>query len=107
MRRLTLVATLALASVALAHAAPQSINDCEKIADPDAYNRCLADFGPAAHEHHVSQDGPGASPVAASPEQTGRRYGRHAGGRHRGGHVASRGHGRVRMVIQMGNHRQR
>jgi len=35
-------------------AAPASINDCEKIQEADAYNRCLASFGPVAHEHHLA-----------------------------------------------------
>jgi hypothetical protein len=34
-------------------AAPAMIKDCEKIQEADAYNRCLAGFGPVAHEHHL------------------------------------------------------
>src|SRR5579863_5843980 len=30
-------------------AAPRSIADCEKIQATDAYNQCLASFGPVAH----------------------------------------------------------
>ena len=30
-------------------AAPRSIRDCEKIQAADAYNQCLASFGPVAH----------------------------------------------------------
>ncbi|QAY94683.1 hypothetical protein CWB41_02100 [Methylovirgula ligni] len=32
-------------------AAPRSISDCEKIQAADAYNQCLASFGPVAHLH--------------------------------------------------------
>ncbi len=35
-------------------AAPSSINDCEKIEAADAYNRCLALFGPVPHTHGAS-----------------------------------------------------
>ena len=30
-----------------------SIKDCEKIQAADAYNQCLAAFGPVAHEHDL------------------------------------------------------
>jgi hypothetical protein len=43
---------LSLAATTLA-AAPATIRDCEKIQQADAYNRCLARFGPVAHEHHL------------------------------------------------------
>ncbi len=35
-------------------AAPRTINDCEKIQGADAYNQCLASFGPVAHLHGMS-----------------------------------------------------
>ncbi len=35
-------------------AAPATIKDCEKIQAADAYNRCLASFGPVAHEHPLA-----------------------------------------------------
>ncbi len=40
-------------------AAPRTINDCEKIQGADAYNQCLASFGPVAHMHGMSS-GPDA-----------------------------------------------
>ena len=47
-------------------AAPRSIADCEKIEAADAYNKCLASFGPAAHEHRLSRVAPqGAARSAA------------------------------------------
>jgi len=45
----------ALAAPALA--APRSIADCEKIQDADAYNRCLAAFGPTRGQHGASYPG--------------------------------------------------
>lgn len=44
------VAALVAAS-AQSKAAPRSINDCEKIQAADAYNQCLALFGPVARGH--------------------------------------------------------
>jgi hypothetical protein len=48
-----------LAATAL-RAAPATIKDCEKIQEADAYNRCLAGFGPVAHEHRLAPVPPGA-----------------------------------------------
>jgi hypothetical protein len=45
-----LVAALA-AAPAQSKAAPRSIGDCEKIQAADAYNQCLALFGPVARGH--------------------------------------------------------
>ncbi len=36
---------------AISQAAPRGINDCEKIQAADAYNQCLALFGPVARGH--------------------------------------------------------
>jgi hypothetical protein len=57
---LQLLAAAALFPVlsAVAHAAPRTIEDCEKIEAADAYNKCLAQFGPAAHEHALSHVAP-------------------------------------------------
>ena len=74
MKRLGLpiaVAMLALASPAAA----ASIDDCEKISAPDAYNRCLASFGP-----HRGQRPKGA-PASREPPpgaETRQRIPRHA-----------------------------
>ena len=38
-------------------AAPRSIADCEKIQEADAYNRCLASFGPTRGQHGASYPG--------------------------------------------------
>ncbi|MGO9007842.1 MAG: hypothetical protein ACLQIQ_03400 [Beijerinckiaceae bacterium] len=39
-------------------AAPRTIRDCEKIEAADAYNGCLAQFGPAAREHELKHVAP-------------------------------------------------
>ncbi len=38
-------------------AAPRSIADCERIQDADAYNRCLASFGPTRGQQGASYPG--------------------------------------------------
>lgn len=101
-----------------AAADPRTIADCKKIQEADAYNQCLASFGPAAHKRGVSADpegggngGGGASTAAhsarrghgahaahASPRGShgrGRHYhasrpGRHATGHHQYGHPSSK-----------------
>lgn len=52
---------LTLANSFPAVAEPRSIEDCEKIQAADAYNQCLASFGPVAHEHGVKADPEGAT----------------------------------------------
>ncbi|MGH6834439.1 MAG: hypothetical protein ACREC9_02600 [Methylocella sp.] len=46
-----------IAAPAQSRAAPRSIDDCEKIQAADAYNRCLALFGPLARGHGAAGDG--------------------------------------------------
>jgi hypothetical protein len=53
--------------------APRTINDCEKIQAADAYNQCLASFGPAAHEHRLSPVAPGMQTSPHAARQGGRR----------------------------------
>lgn len=36
-----------------------TIKDCEKIQAADAYNQCLASFGPVAHQHELKPVPPG------------------------------------------------
>ena len=54
--RLTIVAT-ALLGPTTGEAAPRTIDDCEKIKDADAYNLCLAGFGPTRGQHNKSYPG--------------------------------------------------
>jgi len=57
----------AAAGVAPCVAAPRTIEDCEKIDAADAYNNCLASFGPTAREHKLSPNvPPGAGLVPRS-----------------------------------------
>ena len=56
LRAIPSVTALLFASVALA--APRSIDDCESIKEPDAYNRCLAAFGPVRGGHGGRYYGP-------------------------------------------------
>jgi hypothetical protein len=53
MRRLWLGLAIALAAI------PAAARDCSGVADPMAYNACLASQGPAARKVHV-----GATPAA-------------------------------------------
>jgi hypothetical protein len=90
--------TLAIAAflvglVAPALAAPRSIDDCEAIKEADAYNRCLASFGPTRGERGATYPGV-ASEGGHSGKASGRsasrpasRYGRAELSRGRGGRV--------------------
>ncbi|MGH6812787.1 MAG: hypothetical protein ACREDM_10705 [Methylocella sp.] len=46
-----------IAAPAQSKAAPRTIDDCEKIQAADAYNQCLAVFGPLARGHGAARDG--------------------------------------------------
>jgi hypothetical protein len=68
MRRLWLGLAIALAAI------PAAARDCSGVADPMAYNACLASQGPAARKVHV-----GGAPVgrpSARPAARGARRGR-------------------------------
>jgi hypothetical protein len=73
-------------------AAARTIQDCEKIEAADAYNQCLASFGPAAHEHPLTSVAPRneESMPHAARSQRGQR-------RHYGPAAAYAPHGRQRM----------
>ncbi|MCX8255528.1 hypothetical protein RHAL1_03616 [Beijerinckiaceae bacterium RH AL1] len=96
---LCLAATSLPASLALAQA---RIEDCEKIQAADAYNQCLAKFGPTSKVKSVEPVRPGdvkdsGAEAAAGASASGpSRHGRHAyRGRSRGrvyGHRTSRRH---------------
>lgn len=72
-------------------AKPASIKDCEKIQAADAYNQCLASFGPVAHEHALK-------PVPPNADRLSYAF------RHRSRHVAviTRHRRRKRMLISVG-----
>jgi hypothetical protein len=48
---------LVLCAAAPAAAAPRTINDCEAIKEPNAYNLCLASFGPVRGQHGATYPG--------------------------------------------------
>lgn len=98
-----LAMALALAPCA-AVAAPRSIKDCERIKQADAYNACLARFGPpvpglAMREKEFSKGKPTSviQAPAIPPSPALRRARRRA----RRGHAVRRKTGRVRTVIEM------
>ena len=113
--RIVGVALVALASIAAAHA-QATIADCEQISAADAYNQCLAKFGPASKAGNLKPERPGdvkgsseeAAAGAGRPKvgmkgggKAAMRRGRHA----RGGHTIRHGGGRKRMTISVRRHR--
>lgn len=78
-------------------AAPRSIADCEKIQEADAYNRCLASFGPTRGQHGATYPGvasEGAGDSGRGAYRSAPRY---------GGAQLSYGHsGRMRMEFTPG-----
>jgi hypothetical protein len=83
-------------------AAPRSIADCEKIQSADAYNQCLASFGPVAHLHGAKGapggDGDGGEGGEASADAG---ASRHPYSHH--GSYRARHHGRQHMEIDVGS----
>lgn len=75
----TLIAGLVAAALPLTAADAGSIKDCEKITAADAYNQCLAEYGPVAHEHELK-------PVPADIG-SGKMYGRHHFAHSKHGHA--------------------
>ncbi|WP_363349735.1 hypothetical protein [Methylocystis echinoides] len=102
-RTVVFAALLAGALAPSAVAGPRTIDDCEAIKDPNAYNLCLASFGPMRGQHGASYPG-----VAAEGEKRGggaSRGGRRAAARHLGPAGASMNYssgGRVRMEFTPG-----
>ena len=81
-------------------AAPRSIDDCEAIKDADAYNRCLASFGPTRGERGASYPG-----VASEGARRGKASGRGAyrpRPRFGGAQLSSGRGGRMRMEFTPG-----
>lgn len=112
MRTLTFAGAFAIGLVAASAAHPQAtIDECEKIQAADAYNQCLAKFGPTSKLKNLEPEKPGdikgSSEEAAAAAGPLKRGGRHAG-RRRGGHAAHKGSaGRKRMTIGVGRRRHR
>ena len=105
---------VALLFAAPAAAEPRSIDDCEKIKEPEAYNLCLASFGPTRGQHNKSYPGVAsegekvvdkndtATPIGAAETGKGGRQARNGRGhgRHHGGGHSRRG--RMRMEFRTG-----
>ena len=80
---------------------PRTIGECEKIQAADAYNQCLAKFGPTSKLRSLEPERPGdvkangaeaaatAKPIVAPGRRGGRR---HAGGRRRVRFTVTRRH---------------
>ena len=95
-----LLATVLSATVVCAQA---TINDCEKIQQADAYNQCLAKFGPAQKAQSLEPERPGD--VKNSSEEAAAGAGKAKGaraGRHRRGSGGRTSGGRRRMTISVG-----
>lgn len=69
LRAFVLFAAVLFAGAAIA--ASRNIDDCEAIKEPDAYNRCLASFGPVRGGHGGKYYGP-----ASETKRGARRHGR-------------------------------
>ncbi len=102
----TLRIALALASTLLATSlvcAQANINDCEKIQAADAYNQCLAKFGPPQKTQNLAPERPGdvknssEEAAAGAARGPGRARMSRRGGRR--GSVRRAGGGRKRLVI--------
>jgi hypothetical protein len=65
LRLLAILAVLCLPGAALAQGKPRSIEDCEKIEEPLAYNACLASFGPRRGERSFVPSGEAAARAPA------------------------------------------
>ena len=84
-----------------AEAAPRSIDDCEKIKEAEAYNLCLASFGPVRGQHTKTYPGL-ASDGTAPASRTQSPISRHGASRR---HSLSRGHfGRMRLELKPKHH---
>lgn len=96
MPRYSLVLAAMLAAGATGAAAgSRSIADCETIQGADAYNRCLASFGPTAGGSRGRVEPASERDYAPAHEQA--RHRRHGYGAFTHGH-----RGRVRMVLTPG-----
>ena len=98
-RTLPLILLAALFMVKAAEAAPRSIEDCEKIKEAEAYNLCLASFGPVRGQHNktypgIASDGDASESGKKAPLPSSRRGSN-------GRQSLSRGHsGRIRLELK-------
>lgn len=85
-------------------AGPRTINDCEAIKEANAYNLCLASFGPMRGQHGATYPGVASEGERQGGRATGSRgrSARQAGPAHPAGARMSRTSGRVRMEFSPG-----
>lgn len=95
MRLLAIAAAFVVLSLAPALAAPHGIADCEAISEPDAYNKCLASFGP------TRGGGGKLGPVPRGARGQAARRRPVAGPTRRNGVTVERKGGRVRATIDL------
>jgi hypothetical protein len=86
---------------------PRTINDCEKISAADAYNQCLAKFGPESKVKSLEPERPGdvkanGAEAAASAKPIAHRGGARRGSRHR---ASGGGRKRVHFTISRRRHK--
>jgi hypothetical protein len=70
---LRIAAAMACVLFPASGASAAGIESCEKIKDADAYNNCLASFGPAFGEHRFTRAPPPAAETEAEPPRPGQR----------------------------------
>lgn len=101
MRYLPLILIVACMNLAAqpGYAAANSIKDCEKIQAADAYNLCLASFGPVAREHELK---PVPAGIGTGKRYSGHHHNHRARYRHRSGVKVSRQGHRKRMQLSVG-----
>jgi hypothetical protein len=92
---------IALLALPLA-AAPRSIRDCEKIQGADAYNQCLASFGPVAHMHGM-KSAPGGDEGGGDEGGGGEGDDSAAAPPHPSRHSHHHAHGRQQLIIEVGS----
>jgi len=87
---------------------PRTINDCEKISAADAYNQCLAKFGPESKVKSLEPERPGDMKASGAEAAAGAKPLAHKATAHRGGgrHRASGG-GRKRVQITVSRRRHK
>ncbi|MCX7900309.1 MAG: hypothetical protein N2444_09555 [Methylocystis sp.] len=79
-----------------ANAAPRNIDDCEAIKEANAYNLCLASFGPSRGQRVKTYPG-AAKSVTGRPQGAGAKHGSRPVPRFAGAQIARGRGGRVRM----------
>ncbi len=104
-RALVIAAAALLLALSPMHAAPRSISDCERIKEADAYNRCLAEFGPAFRGGGPSRPPPREADAAPAATGHAGRPAARRGGRAKPPWLAARqAEGRRRMEERRRRH---